>query len=132
MTTVASQVIQARADAIAPSVLSSLRGLTAFLARPWVGLIVRLAIYLLLGGLPGWIGALLAALLEAWGPLLKDDVRDDLIAFKAVLDTYRHDAPAELMGKLPPREWGATPFKDPARAAKMARATAATLAKGAE
>lgn len=113
--------IDARAEDIAPRVLRSMGRLGAWLARPWVRVAVRFALYFLLGGLPLWVPALLDAIIDAWAPVLKPEVVAELRSFRATLATVYRDAPPEVRAEMPPAVRGDSPFADPARAAMVLR-----------
>jgi hypothetical protein len=113
-------VIQSKADMIAPDVLDSLGRLGRFLSRPWVKVIVRVVLYLTLGGLPGWIFGIIDFLLSL-APAFKPEVVQEISKFRDVLLTLHKDAPeavARNMTTMP----ATTPWANPQIAAKILHA----------
>lgn len=118
--------IDAQAAEIAPAVLRSLSWLASLLGNRFVRAVIQAALYMTLGGLPAWLFALIAAILDGWGPVLKPEVVAELRLFQSVLETYRRDAPPAIAAELPPRVWGESPFRDPEAARRIVQMTART------
>ena len=116
----ATQFVESRADELAPAVIDSLGGLVRFLSRPWVRKIVRVVLWLVLGGLPAWVVAMVDFLLQM-APALHNDVVKDLTKFRALLVTLDQDTPPEVLRHVPIPRGNASPFKDPAKAYGLAR-----------
>ena len=115
----ASRQIEQRADDLAPAVIDSLSGLVRFLARPWVRKIIKVVLFLLLGGLPAWVLPLVDFLLQM-APAMNDDVVRDLKSFRQLVSTLGPDTPPDVARHLKPGIGSADPFKNPRIAAIVA------------
>lgn len=124
----AEDVISATSEEISPAVLASLRGLARLLSRPWVRAIVRVVLYLTLGGLPMWIIAAIDFLLQL-SPTLHPAVVQDLHKFRSVLASLRADMPNDLAPMVKTSSSPAILFRSPEHAEMAYRAVGDILVK---